>query len=150
MFHPIIFGTGFSINFENNEVKLTSLERYKRIILRINEEDMEFLRKEIDNGAKPTMITVIPPSYKRGKHRKREIVRNNCWKLHIILKKNVELLTKEEFRKPQRIAVISADLNSKHGIAFSLWIWNTKENSMKPMKFGFVKPKLKSHQFSRN
>jgi hypothetical protein len=89
MFHPIIFGTGFSINFENNEVKLTSLERYKRIILRINEEDMEFLRKEIDNGAKPTMITVIPPSYKRGKHRKREIVRNNCWKLHIILKKKM-------------------------------------------------------------
>jgi hypothetical protein len=26
-------------------------------------------------------------------------------------------------------------------------IWNTKENSIKPMKFGFIKPKLKSHQF---
>ena len=60
--------------------------------------------------------------------------------------KNVELLTKEEFRKPQRIAVIGADLNSKHGIAFSLWIWNVKENSMKPMRTRFL-PKTKSHQF---
>jgi hypothetical protein len=57
------------------------------------------------------------------------------------------LLTKEEFRELQRISVIGADLNSKYGVAYSLWIWNTKENSMKPMKFGFVKPKLKSHQF---
>jgi transposase len=43
--------------------------------------------------------------------------------------------------------VIGVDLNSKYGIAFSLWIWNKKEDSIKPMKFGFVKPKLKSHQF---
>jgi hypothetical protein len=42
---------------------------------------------------------------------------------------------------------MGVDLNSKHGIAYSLWIWNTKENSIKPMKFGFIKPKLKSHQF---
>ena len=51
-FHPIVFNTGFSIDFENNEVKLTSLERYKRIVLKINEEDMEYLKKEINNGAK--------------------------------------------------------------------------------------------------
>jgi transposase len=63
------------------------------------------------------------------------------------LKKNIELLTKEEFRKLQRIAVLGVDLNSKHGVAYSLWIWNKKEDSMKPMKFGFLKPKLKSHQF---
>jgi transposase len=146
-FHPIVFNTGFSIDFENSEVKLTSLERYYRILLEIDEEDMEYLRKEINNGAKATEIMIIPPSYKKGHHKRREIVKNKHWKLHITLKKNIELLTKEEFRKLQRIAVIGVDLNSKHGIAFSLWIWNVKENSIKPMKFGFVKPKLKSHQF---
>jgi hypothetical protein len=46
--------------------------------------------------------------------------------LHITLKKNVELLTKEEFKKLQRVAVIGADLNSKYGVAYSLWIWNVK------------------------
>jgi transposase len=147
MFHPIVFNTGFTIDFENNEIKLTSLEKYKRIVLKINKENMEYLRKEIENGAKPTMITIISPSYIKGKHRRREIVKNNHWELHVVLKKDIELLTKEEFEKLQRIAVIGVDLNSKHGIAFSLWIWNVKENSMKPMKFGFVKPKLKSHQF---
>jgi transposase len=90
---------------------------------------------------------ILPPSYKKGYHRRREIVRNSHWKLHVVLRKDIELLTKQEFRKLQRIAVIGADLNSKHGIAFSLWIWNVKENSMKPVKCGFIKPKLKSHQF---
>jgi len=147
-FHPIAFNTGFSIDFENNTIYITDPEKkYHRIPLKVDEENMEYLKKEIENGAKPTMIMIIPPSYKKGHHKRREIVRNNCWKLHIIVKKNVELLTKEEFRKFQRISVIGADLNSKYGIAYSLWIWNTKENSMKPMKFGFVKPKLKSHQF---
>jgi hypothetical protein len=148
MFHPIIFNTGFSIDFENNIIYITHPEkRYYRILLKINEENMGYLKKEINNGAKPTMIMILPPSYKKGHHRRREIIKNNCWKLHIILKKNVELLTKEEFRKLQRIAVIGVDLNSKYGTAYSLWIWNTKENSIKPMKFGFIKPKLKSHQF---
>ena len=146
-FHPIAFNTGFSIDFNNNEVKLTSLEKYKRITLKINEEDMEYLRKEIENGAKATEVMIIPPSYLKGKHKRREIIKNKHWKLHITLKKNIELLTKEEFKKFQKIAVIGVDLNSKHGIVYSLWIWNKKENSMKPMKFGFVKPKLKSHQF---
>jgi len=62
------------------------------------------------------------------------------------LKKNIELLTKEEFRKLQRIAVIGVDLNSKHGVAYSLWIWDTKENLMKPIRARFL-PKMKSHQF---
>jgi dihydroneopterin aldolase len=146
-FHPIVFNTGFTIDFDNNEVKLTSLKKYKRIVLKIDEGDMEYLKKEINNGAKATEVMIIPPSYKKGHHRRREIVKNNHWKLHITLKKNIELLTKEEFRKLQRIVVMGVDLNSKHGIAFSLWIWDKKENSIKPMKFGFVKPKLKSHQF---
>jgi hypothetical protein len=147
-FHPIAFNTGFSIDFDNNTIYITDPEKkYHRIPLRIDKEDMEYLKKEINNGAKATMIMIIPSSYKKGHHRRREIVKNKHWKLHITLKKNIELLTKEEFRKLQRIAVIGVDLNSKYGIAFSLWIWNTKENSMKPMKFGFVKPKLKSHQF---
>ncbi|MEM1574528.1 MAG: hypothetical protein QXF09_02990 [Nitrososphaerota archaeon] len=67
--------------------------------------------------------------------------------MHVILKKNIKLLTKEEFKELQRIAVIGVDLNSKHGVAYSLWIWNTKDNSIKPMKFAFIKPKIKSHQF---
>jgi transposase len=145
--HLTFCETGFNIVFDNNEIKLTSLEKYKRISLKIDEENMGHLKKEIENGAKPTMIMILPPSYKKGHHRRREIVRNSHWKLHITLKKNVELLTKEEFKKVQRIAVMGVDLNSKHGVAFSLLIWNTKEDSMKPMKFGFVKPKLKSHQF---
>jgi hypothetical protein len=146
-FHPIAFNTGFAIDFENNEVKLTSLKRHKRVILKIDKEDMEYLKKEINNGAKATEVMIIPPSYKKGHHRRREIVKNKHWKLHITLKKNVELLTKEEFRKLQRIAVMGVDLNSKHGIAYTMLIWNTKEDSMKPIKCGFVKPKLKSHQF---
>jgi len=145
-FHPIVFNTGFSIDFENSEVKLTSLERYKRIVLKIDEEDMEYLKKEINNGAKATEIMIIPPSYLKGKHKRKEIVKNKHWKLHITLKKNVELLTKEEFRKLQRIAIIGVDLNSKHGVAYSLWIWNVKENSMKPIRARFL-PKMKSHQF---
>jgi len=54
IFHPILFNTGFSIDFENNEVKLTSLEKYKRISLKVDEEDMEYLKKEIENGVKAT------------------------------------------------------------------------------------------------
>ena len=148
IFHTILFNTGFSIDFENNTIYITDPEKkYHRIPLKVDEENMEYLKKEIDNGAKPTMIMVLPPSYKKGHHRRREIVRNNCWKLHITLKKNIELITIDDFRKLQRIAIIGVDLNSKHGVAYSIWIWNKKENSMKPMKFGFIKPKLKSHQF---
>ena len=145
-FHPIAFYTGFLIDFNNNEVKLTSLKKYKRIVLKIDEEDIKYLKKEIENGAKATEIMIIPPSYLKGHHKRREIVKNKHWKLHITLKKNVELLTKEEFKKFQRIAVIGVDLNSKHGVAYSLWIWNVKENSMKPMRTRFL-PKMKSHQF---
>jgi len=145
-FHPIAFNTGFSIDFDNNEVKLTSLKKYKRIVLKIDKEDMEYLKKEINNGAKATEIMIIPPSYKKGHHKRKEIVKNKHWKLHITLKKNVELLTKEEFRKFQRIAVIGVDLNSKHGVAYSLWIWNIKEDSIKPIRARFL-PKMKSHQF---
>jgi hypothetical protein len=147
MFHPILFNTGFSIDFENNRVYITDPEKkYHRIPLKVDEENMEYLKKEINNGAKVTEIMIIPPSYLKGKHKRKEIVRNKHWKLHITLKKNVELLTKEEFRKFQRIAIIGADLNSKYGVAYSLWIWNKKENSMKPMRTRFL-PKMKSHQF---
>jgi len=148
IFHPILFNTGFSIDFENNIVYITDPEKkYHRIPLKIDEENIEYLKKEIENGAKATEVMIIPPSYKKGKHKRREIVKNKHYKLHITLKKNIELITKEEFKKFQKIAVIGVDLNSKHGVAYSLWIWNKKENSIKPMKFGFVKPKLKSHQF---
>jgi dihydroneopterin aldolase/transcription elongation factor Elf1 len=144
--HLTFCETGFSIDFDNNEVKLTSLERYHRILLKIDKENMEYLKKEINNGAKATEIMIIPPSYLKGHHKRKEIVRNKHWKLHITLKKNVELLTKEEFRKLQRIAVIGVDLNSKYGVAYSLWIWNVKEDSIKPIRARFL-PKMKSHQF---
>jgi hypothetical protein len=144
--HLTFCETGFNIDFDNNEIKLTSLEKRKRIPLKIDEENMEYLKKEIENGAKPTMIMILPPSYKKGHHRRKEIVKNNCWKLHITLKKNIELITKEEFRKLQKIAVIGVDLNSKYGTAFSLWIWDTKENSMKPIRTRFL-PKMKTHIF---
>jgi dihydroneopterin aldolase len=147
MFHPILFNTGFSIDFENNRVYITDPEKkYHRIPLKVDEENMEYLKKEINNGAKATEVMIIPSSYLKGKHRRREIVKNNHWKLHITLKKNVELLTKQEFRKFQRIAVIGVDLNSKHGVAYSLWIWNVKEDSIKPIRARFL-PKMKSHQF---
>jgi len=114
--------------------------------LKIDEEDMEYLKKEIENGAKATEIMIIPPSYLKGKHKRKEIVKNNHWELHITLKKNIELLTKEEFRKFQRIAIIGVDINSKYGVVYSLWIWNTKEDSIKPIRARFL-PKMKSHQF---
>jgi hypothetical protein len=147
MFHPILFNTGFSIDFDNNTIYITNPEkRYHRISLKIDEEDMDYLKKEINNGAKATEIMIIPSSYLKGKHRRREIVKNKHWKLHITLKKNIELITKEEFKKLQRIAVIGVDLNSKHGIAYSLWIWDIKENSIKLIRARFL-PKMKSHQF---
>jgi hypothetical protein len=78
MFHPILFNTGFSIDFENNRVYITHPEkRYHRISLKIDKEDMEYLKKEINNGAKATEIMIIPPSYLKGKHKRREIVRNS-------------------------------------------------------------------------
>ncbi|MEM2554600.1 MAG: zinc ribbon domain-containing protein, partial [Nitrososphaerota archaeon] len=105
------------------------------------------IEKEINNGAKATMLRALPPSYKKGHHKRREIIKNGHWELHITLKKNIELLTKEEFKKFQRISIVGVDLNSKHGVAYSLWIWNKSNNSIKSMKFAFVKPKIKSHQF---
>jgi transposase len=134
--------------FENNTIYITDPEKkYHRIPLKVDEKDMEYLRKEVNNGAIITMITIISSSYKRGKDRRREIIKNKHWGLHVSLKKDIELPTKEEFGKLQKIAVIGVDLNSKYGVAYSLWVWNKKEDSIKPIKCGFVKPKLKSHQF---
>jgi hypothetical protein len=36
--HLTFCKTGFSLDFENNEVKLTSLEKYKRIVLKLNKK----------------------------------------------------------------------------------------------------------------
>ncbi|MEM3406186.1 MAG: zinc ribbon domain-containing protein [Nitrososphaerota archaeon] len=144
--HLTFCETGFKIDFENNIIWLTSLEKYKRTPIKVAEENIEYLKKEINNGAKATILRALPPSYKKGHHRRREIVKKGHWELHVILKKNIELMTIEEFKKLQRIAVIGVDLNSKHGIAYSLWIWSKKENSMKPIKARFL-PKIKSHQF---
>ena len=38
---------------------------------------MEYLKKEIENGAKPTEVMIIPLSYKKGHHKRREIVKNS-------------------------------------------------------------------------
>jgi len=73
MFHPIVFNTGFSIDFDSNTVYITDPEKkYHRISLKIFEEDMRYLKKEIENGAKPTMAMVLPPIYLKGHHRRKE------------------------------------------------------------------------------
>ncbi|MEM2084043.1 MAG: zinc ribbon domain-containing protein [Nitrososphaerota archaeon] len=145
--HLTFCETGFNIDFDNNEIKLTSLEKYKRISLKIDNDSMKYLKKEIENGAKATTIMVLPPSYKKGHHKRREIVRNSHWILHVTLKKDVRLLTKEEFKKFQRIAIIGADLNSKHGVGYAIWTWNRSNGSIKEEEIGFVKPKIKPHIF---
>ncbi|MFH7859632.1 MAG: hypothetical protein QXR03_01365 [Candidatus Aenigmatarchaeota archaeon] len=43
--HLTFAETGFNIYFENNEIKLTSLEKYKRISLKINNDSMNYLKK---------------------------------------------------------------------------------------------------------
>jgi hypothetical protein len=145
--HLTFCETGFSLDFEKNEVKLTSLERYKRITLKINEENMEYLKKEIENGAKPTMIMILPPSYKKGKHRRREIVRNSHWTLNITLRKSIELLTKEEFKKLRKIAILGIDLNSRNGIGYAIWTWDKSNGIIKEEEIGFIKSKIKPHFF---
>jgi len=146
-FHPILFNTGFLIDFENNEVKLTSLKRHKRIILKIDEENMEYLKKEINNGAKTTEIMIIPPSYLKGHHRRREIVKNKHWTLNITLRKSIELLTIEKFKKLRKIAILGIDLNSRHGIGYAIWTWNRSNGLIKDEEMGFIKSKIKPHFF---
>ena len=148
MFHPILFNTGFAIDFENNTIYITDPEKkYHRIPLKVDEENMKYLRKEINNGAKATMITVIPPSYKKGKHRREEIIKNNRWRLHITLRKNVELLTKEEFKKFQRIAILGIDLNSMYGIGYAIWTWDRSNGIIREEEIEFIKSKIKPHFF---
>jgi hypothetical protein len=147
MFHPIAFNTGFSIDFENNEVKLTSLEKYRRISLKIFEDDMEYLKKEINNGAKATEVMIIPPSYLKGKRKRREIVRNSHWTLNIILRKNIELLTVGKFKKLQKVAILGIDLNSRHGVGYAVWIWDRSNGLIREEEIGFIKSKIKPHFF---
>jgi hypothetical protein len=146
-FHPILFNTGFSIDFDNNEVKLTSLKRHKRVILKIDREDMEYLKKEINNGAKATEVMIIPPSYLKGKHKRKEIVRNNHWTLNITLRKSIELLTIEKFKKLRKIAILGIDLNSRNGIGYAIWTWNRRNGLIKEEEIGFIKSKIKPHFF---
>jgi hypothetical protein len=146
-FHPIVFNTGFSIDFDNNEVKLTSLKRHKRVILKIDREDMDYLKKEINNGAKATEIMIIPPSYLKGKHKRKEIVRNSHWTLNITLRKSIELLTIEKFKKLQKIAILGIDLNSRHGVSYAVWTWNRSNGLIKEEEIGFIKSKIKPHFF---
>ena len=148
IFHSIFFNTGFSIDFDNNIVYITDPEKkYHRIHLKIDEENMEYLKKEVNNGAKATQIMIISPSYLKGKHKRREIIRNKHWKLHITLKKNIELITKEDFKKFQRIAIMGIDLNSRYGVAYAIWTWNRNNGLIKEEEMGFIKPKIKPHFF---
>jgi hypothetical protein len=148
MFHPILFNTGFSIDFENNRVYITHPEkRYHRISLKIDKEDMEYLKKEINNGAKATEIMIIPPSYLKGKHKRREIVRNSHWTLNITLRKDIELLTVEKFKKLRKIAILGIDLNSRNGVGYAVWIWNRSNELIREEEIGFIKSKIKPHFF---
>jgi hypothetical protein len=148
MFHPILFNTGFSIDFGNSIIYITHPEKkYHRFSLKIDEGDMEYLKKEINNGAKATEVMIIPPSYKKGHHRRREIIKNNCWKLHVVLRKNIELLTVEKFKKHRKIAILGIDLNSRHGIGYAIWTWNRSNGLIKDEEMGFIKQKIKPHFF---
>jgi hypothetical protein len=148
MFHPILFNTGFSINFENNTIYITNPEkRYHRIHLKVDKENIEYLKKEIENGAKATEVMIIPPSYLKGKHRRREIVRNSHWILNITLRKSIELLTVEKFKKLQKIAILGIDLNSRHGVGYAVWTWNRSNGLIKEEEIGFIKSKIKPHFF---
>jgi hypothetical protein len=147
-FHPILFNTGFSIDFENNTIYITHPEKkYHRIPLKVDEEDMEYLKKEINNGAKATMIMIIPLSYLKGKHKRREIVRNSHWTLNITLRKNIELLTIEKFKKLRKIVILGIDLNSRNGIGYAIWTWNRSNGIIKDEEMGFIKQKIKPHFF---
>jgi transposase len=147
-FHPILFNTGFSIDFENNTIYITHPEKkYHRIHLKVNEENMEYLRKEINNGAKATEVMIIPPSYLKGKHKRREIVRNKHWTLNITLRKSIELLTVEKFKKLRKVAILGIDLNSRHGVGYAVWTWNRSNGLIKEEEIGFIKSKIKPHFF---
>jgi dihydroneopterin aldolase len=148
MFHPIVFNTGFSIDFGNSIIYITHPEkRYHRFSLKIDEEDMGYLKKEINNGAKATEVMIIPPSYKKGHHRRREIVRNSHWTLNITLRKSIELLTVEKFKKLQKVAILGIDLNSRYGIGYAIWTWNRSDGSIKDEEMEFIKQKIKPHFF---
>jgi hypothetical protein len=148
MFHPILFNTGFSIDFGNSIIYITHPEKkYHRFSLKIDEGDMEYLKKEVNNRAKATEVMIIPPSYKKGHHRRREIIKNNCWKLHVVLRKNIELLTVEKFKKLRKIAILGIDLNSRHGIGYAIWTWNRSNGLIKDEEMGFIKQKIKPHFF---
>jgi len=108
---------------------------------------MEYLKKEINNGAKATEVMIIPSSYLKGKHKRRGIVRNSHWTLNITLRKSIELLTKEEFKKLRKIAILGIDLNSRNGIAYAIWIWNRSNGLIKDEEMGFIKQKIKPHFF---
>jgi hypothetical protein len=92
---------------------------------------------------------IIPPSYKKGNHRRREIVKNNCWKLHVVLRKNIELLTVEKFKKLRKIAILGIDLNSRHGIGYAIWTWNRSNGLIKDEEMGFIKQKLNLISFKK-
>jgi hypothetical protein len=148
MFHPILFNTGFSIDFGNSIIYITHPEKkYHRFSLKIDEGDMEYLKKEVNNRAKATEVMIIPPSYKKGHHRRREIIKNNCWKLHVVLRKNIELLTVEKFKKLRKIAILGIDLNSRHGIGYAIWTWDRSNGLIKDEEMGFIKQKIKPHFF---
>jgi formylmethanofuran dehydrogenase subunit E len=148
MFHPILFNTGFSIDFDNNTIYITHPEKkYHRISLKVDEENIEYLKKEINNGAKATEIMIIPPSYLKGKHKRKEIVRNSHWTLNITLRKNIELLTIEKFKKLQKIAILGIDLNSRNGIGYAIWTWDKSNGIIKDEEMGFIKSKIKPHFF---
>lgn len=122
----------FKIDFKCNKIKLKVIELGEEIQLKIDEKQMNYLKKEIENGAKIKTLTICHyPSI--------DIERN--WFLRISLMKDIKVLTKEEFKKLQRIAMIGVSLSYKNGIVYSLCIWNRKENSIEYIKTGFL-PKI--------
>ena len=64
-----------------------------------------------------------------------------------MLRKNIELLTIEEFKKFQRIVILGIDLNSRYGVGYAVWTWNRGNELIKDEEMGFIKSKIKPHFF---
>ncbi len=134
---PVFCSTGFAVNIDGEMVKLTTLDRYQRATLKVG--GLQRVKREVDEGAKLTNIMLVPPRPSIGRKR---------WMLHFTLRKDVNLVTVDEFKDFEKVAVLAGDLNSRHGVAYSLWTWNVTNGCMRPVRSAYL-PKVRSHMFQR-
>jgi len=111
--------------------------KYK-IPLKIQEEYIDYLKKEIENNAKISKIALLPPSLAYGEEK---------WKLYITLIKNIDLLT--TIKNFQKISIIGIYLNKGGDVAYSLWIWNNKEALINQEKNEYIKLNFNEYRFHK-